>query len=238
MASLAGDIAVEEYTDTETQGFLRDMRQMREHARSEGSSGVGVMMDDVVEQVKRKPRDHGRMPIPWTAVSEENRYGGFSEAGEGTALWTAMHSDSAACNVAQQERDLDSVLNYWRAALRFRQQYANTLIFGGFETMCEDDSPVFAYHRRSLSGFADTTGPGPKGYRLKNLLVVLNLTAQAQVWFRLPGSKSGKDLDYTTLHSSESGDEALTTPKAAWVTGDRLLLTEFEGLVLGFQWDE
>lgn len=222
MANLAHDIPIEKYNDIETVAFLQEIRAKREaEALAEGRSEI--YMDDIVGQVRLKARDHGRMPMPWDS---SERHAGFSEADDDTPLWTNMNSDAQACNVRQQEEDPHSVLNYWRHMLRFRKKYPKILVFGDFVPVLVDDSPIFAYLRQSL--------PGDHG----NLLVVLNMTAEERVHFRLPQvlRNNGQmvDVEFAQVHSSWRDDFDHRAEGSKWWSGDTMLLTEYEAVVLAY----
>lgn len=123
-----------------------------------------------------------------------------------------MNSDADVCNVASQDKRPDSVLNYWRKMLTFREQFPDTLVFGDFEPINVDDSPVFAYWRKS-DGASDE----------EDVLVVLNMTAGEDFSFNLPVGRT-----YAVMQSTASGKGA------GHLEGDQVLnLSAYEGLVLG-----
>lgn len=70
-------------------------------------------MDDVLDGIQRKARDHGRNPMQW----DDTLNGGFSQ---GTP-WMRSNDDYPEWNVARQEGDPTSVLSFWRSMLRFRK---------------------------------------------------------------------------------------------------------------------
>lgn len=223
MANLAHDIPIEQYSDIETKAFLQVIWAKRQaQAIAEGKDEV--YMDDVVGQVRLKARDHGRMPMPWDA---SKRHAGFSDADGDHPLWTLMNSDAEACDVNRQEHEPHSVLNYWRHVIGLRKKYQGILVFGDFVPVLVDESPIFAYFRRSL--------PGDRG----NMLVVINMTAQERVWFRLPQvpRQNGHmtDTEFRQVHSCWRGDfEDVSAEANKWWSGDTMLLTEYEGFVLAF----
>ena len=196
----------------------RSGRSVKREAQALAEGKSEIFMDDVVEQVRLKARDHGRMPMPWDATK---RHAGFSDAGDDTPLWTNMNSDFEACNVRQQEGDIGSVLNYWRHVVRFRKRYQNILCFGDFVSVLADDGPIFAYFRRSL--------PGGRG----NMLVVLNMTAQEQVWFRLSqvphANGQAAEVEFRQFHSTRYGDLDHNAEGSKWVLGDTMLFLELCG---------
>jgi oligo-1,6-glucosidase len=173
-------------------------------------------MSDVEHGIRLKARDHGRIPIPWDA-REANA--GFSDAT--SALWTPMNSDAEACNVAAQDKRPDSVLNYWRKMLAFRKQHPDTLVFGDFEPLAVDDSPVFAYWRRD-----------GKANGSNHVLVLLNMTAKSDVSFALPS-----DGIFTALQTTNSSGLAKAAPDLR--SGQEVSLSAYEGMVVEYsaKWD-
>lgn len=207
MANLADDIPVSEYPDIETKNFCQTIRDQREAESSK--TGVPVDMSDVEREIRLKARDHGRIPMPWD-VSKDNA--GFSEAN--LALWTPMNSDAEVCNIAAQDTQPDSVLNYWRKMLAFRKQRADLLVFGDFEPLGLEDSPVFAYRRR------DRQADGHK-----DMLVILNITAGSDVSFTLPGHAVFTVLQ-TTSGQAEVG--------AGLKSSQEIMLSAYQGMVLEY----
>ncbi len=219
MANLAYDIPIEAYVDIETKGFLQDMLRTRQAAELGRVIEMDEIVQEVADQVRLKARDHGRMPMPWDNTKP---YAGFSDATDNTQPWTRMNSDSAVCNVADQESDANSVLNFWKRMLSFRRAHSDTLGFGDFEPSALDNGPVFAYHRKALVD---------EGAAADNMLMVLNLTNQDKAPFTLPASTEGDIVDYTVMQC--------TSPKGAggyadsrYNSREELGLSPYEGLIL------
>lgn len=201
MINLQEGIKLDEFRDVETKNYLDDLRKMKE------STLGGVTLEEALEQVRLKARDNTRMPMPWHSTE---KHGGFSDAGE---PWTRLNTDLEICNVAQQESDKESVLNFWRTMLVIRREYAEALVFGDFEPLLIDDGPVFAYRRVPADDGKDL---------IPSIVVVLNMTMDDQVPFEMPKG----DKKYRSLHS--------TTTKTEEMKGlrDKLVLSAFEGMML------
>lgn len=210
LANYADDIPVSEYPDIETRNFCQTIRDQREAEASK--TGGTINMSDVEHEIRLKARDHGRIPIPWDA-REPNA--GFSDATT-SALWTPLNSDAEICNVASQDKRADSVLNFWRKMLSFRKQHAETLVFGDFEPLAMDDDPVFAYWRKGT----DTAEE-------QDVLVVLNMTARADVVFALPGDGSFATLETTNVNGQ-------TKTAGVLRSGQDVSLSAYEGMVLEY----
>ncbi|EME85212.1 glycoside hydrolase family 13 protein [Pseudocercospora fijiensis CIRAD86] len=181
LKALTTDVPIKDYPDVETQRTWDAIFRQRKTALP---CNVEPDMTDVAEQVRIKARDHARTPLPWTSVSEAP-HAGFSDTKGKT--WSPMNTDSDVCNIAQQDSDPQSVLNFWRERIRIRKQCAETLVFGDFEAVPDtmNDGPVFAYWRKPLIDWTrKARGVHQKGDR--DVLVVLNLTPSDDVTFEMP----------------------------------------------------
>jgi alpha-glucosidase len=219
MANLAEDIPIEEYMDIETKGFLHDLRELRQAAEPDRVVELTEIVEEVADQVRLKARDHGRMPMPWDDAKPN---AGFSEASDGIRPWTHINSDFNLCNVAQQEKLSSSVLNFWRKMLAFRRSYQEAVVFGDFEPVSLDNSPIFAYRRTPLPGMDES-----------RLLVVLNLTRDNGTRFIAPTGVDSEPTEYTVIECSRSkkGDNSMAQ---RYKTGDEIELRAYEGLILSY----
>src|SRR5699024_5158073 len=88
-----------------------------------------------------RSRDNPRVPFAWTG----EKYGGFSE----TKPWLAMAYENPKINAEDEEKDKDSVLNFYRKMIDFRQnsEYSNILIYGDFKPLEGFDEEIIAYER-------------------------------------------------------------------------------------------
>lgn len=204
LTNLADDIPVADYPDIETRNFCQELRDRRE-AEAKKTGGT-VDMSDVEREIRLKARDHGRIPIPWDTRKPN---AGFSDSK--TGVWSPMNSDAEVCNVAAQDKRADSVLNFWRKMLAFRKEHADALVFGDFEPLAVDDAPVFAYRRRN-----------PEELDGEDVLVLLNLTAEEDVKFTLPGEGSYALWETTASRPKDAGDLR---------AGQALTLSAYEGMV-------
>ena len=84
-------------------------------------------------------RDHSRTPMQW----KNTAYGGFSEA----EPWIGMDEDYKTCNVEDQMRAEDSVLNFYRQLIRLRKTHP-TLVYGEIEFVQKKAGNLLAYYRR------------------------------------------------------------------------------------------
>ncbi len=100
----------------------------------------GADKDEIYRIVKAGSRDNGRTPMCWTA--EENA--GFTD---GTP-WIEVIPGYKRINVATEEKDKDSVLNFYRKMIELRHS-DDTLVYGGFRLAKKKWRNVLAYYRIS-----------------------------------------------------------------------------------------
>ena len=92
-----------------------------------------------LENEKDASRDNSRTPVQW----DDTLHAGFTE-GE---PWIKVNPNyKTGLNVAAQEIDPDSVLNYFRKMIKVRKTH-KTLIYGTYELLEKDHEQVYAYTR-------------------------------------------------------------------------------------------
>ncbi|MFL5401342.1 MAG: glycoside hydrolase family 13 protein [Gemmatimonadales bacterium] len=116
-------------------------------------------------------RDNARTPMQWSADTNA----GFTR---GTP-WIKVNPDYRRVNVAAEERDTASVLNYVRRMIELRKTEP-VLVYGRYQLLDRDNPDVFAY-TRSLNGrtlmvalsFSNNGGRTaiPDGYRVRETLI-------------------------------------------------------------------
>lgn len=88
-------------------GQYRDVQSLYNYRHSKGSP------EKRLKKLWRSSRDSARTPVQW----DSNPYAGFSPV----TPWMAVNENYPQINVAQQEADPDSVLNFYREAIRLRK---------------------------------------------------------------------------------------------------------------------
>ena len=73
---------------------------------------------------------------------DHSENGGFSK----TTPWLKCNPNYRHINVAENEDDPDSILNFYRRMIRFRKNHS-LLVYGGFQLLMEDDPDLFVYKR-------------------------------------------------------------------------------------------
>ncbi|MEO1029781.1 MAG: alpha-glucosidase [Bacteroidota bacterium] len=117
---------ISHYNDVETLGAWHT-------AKAQGKN-----MDDFLKIVHRQSRDNARTPMQW----DSSRNADFSE-GE---PWLPVNENYKTINVAAQENDPNSILNFYRKMILFRK--ANkVMVYGDYECLNEQDEHLYIYKR-------------------------------------------------------------------------------------------
>ncbi len=115
---------------------------------------IGFSDNRCLKFVDNMNRDHARIPMQW----DETAAAGFSS---NQATWLPVHPNHREINVAKEEIDGESILNYYRKLIALRKK-DGALTYGSFEPV-KTNSRIFAFYRR---------------YEGKTRFVLLNLTAR------------------------------------------------------------
>ena len=121
----------------------------------------------VLRMVQEGCRDSARTPMQWSA----ERYAGFSEA----VPWFYVNDNYTSINVAAQEEDPDSLLNFYRKLIRFRKE-TPVALWGDYREHRPEDRKLYVYERN---------------HQDRKLLVICSFTDE-QVRFEAP---EGIDLN-------------------------------------------
>ncbi len=102
---------------------------------------AGLSEREALNLIEMYGRDNARTPVQWS--SEKNA--GFTE---GTP-WLKVNPNYTRINVADQENDPASVLQFYRSLTRLRkhESYRDTFTYGAFVPYLEDEHNVMAYLR-------------------------------------------------------------------------------------------
>jgi oligo-1,6-glucosidase len=119
--------SIEEYRDVEMKNAYREM--MAQGGDEEQFLRIGQDM----------ARDHARTPMQW----DDSLHAGFSQG----VPWIRLNDNYPQINVAAQENDPASILNYYRQLLRLRKQ-SLALVYGETEFLRPQSERVYAYRRR------------------------------------------------------------------------------------------
>jgi oligo-1,6-glucosidase len=146
---------VEQYNDVEL------------HTNYEQVKTKGGDLKRFLEGMRISSRDNGRTPMQWDTTIN----GGFSNG----KPWLSVNENYKLINVAAQENDANSCLNYFRKMQKLRKQN-EALIYGKYALLDKDNPDVFAYTRELDArppARAGTDGDDPVGQG-NFFLVLLN----------------------------------------------------------------
>ncbi|KAL8279930.1 hypothetical protein RQP46_007780 [Phenoliferia psychrophenolica] len=166
MINMPSQWPMDEYKDPATQEYLATVPRRDERDR-----------EFAERSVKRPARDHGRQPMQW----DNTRHGGFSSTLGKT--WMRVNDSSSDINVARQEGDEHSPLEFFRRLAHLRITERDVFVYGSFEMLDPDREETILFIKR---------GGG------KVALVALNFTAEEQ-HYSLPPEVSGENLYLSTL---------------------------------------
>lgn len=101
----------------------------------------GFSEKEALDFTNLRSRDNGRVPFAWTS----EKYGGFSKV----KPWLAMAYENPKVNADDQEKDPDSVLNFYKKMIDFRQNsdYSDILTFGDFKELKGKNETTISYQR-------------------------------------------------------------------------------------------
>lgn len=144
-----------------------------------------VTADAFIANLRKTSRDHARTPMQWDASAN----GGFTT---GPKAWLAVNPNYKEINAAQEEKDPESIYNYFSKMLAFRGT-TKALAYGTYEDLDPKNEKLFVYTR--------TLGN-------EKYLVVLNFSDES-VNYSLPGGVKVGKLQISNLGKAEEGTNAL-----------------------------
>lgn len=102
----------------------------------------GFSEEEALRIVNRYSRDNARTPVQW----DSSKNAGFTT---GTP-WLPVNPNYIKINVAEQEKDPESVLSYYKklTALRKNLEYKETIVYGDFIPFMEDEDRLMAFYRK------------------------------------------------------------------------------------------
>ena len=102
-------------------------------------SALDKTEEERLQRLWRSSRDNARTPVQWS--NEENA--GFTT---GTP-WMSVNPNYPQINVEQQETDPDSVLNFYRQAIRLRKQLS-CVRWGNYKEYKKNSKKIYMYSRQ------------------------------------------------------------------------------------------
>ena len=118
--------SIEVYNDVETLNAWKE------------AEAQGKDMEAFLKLVHDQSRDNARTPMQWNSMD----HGGFTTG----KPWLPSNPNFKNVNVAAQENQQHSILNYYRKMIQFRKEHA-VMVYGEYECLNEDDPHLFVYRR-------------------------------------------------------------------------------------------
>ena len=118
---------------------IEDYRDINTINRYELLKRDNVSLEDFIENEKDAARDNARTPMQWDSMKNS----GFTSA---TPWIKVTENFKNGLNVADQEKDENSVLNYFRKMVQIRKNHLG-LVYGAYRLLLEDNEQVYAYTR-------------------------------------------------------------------------------------------
>jgi oligo-1,6-glucosidase len=125
----------------------KDMPALNEYQHQKN---IGGNLQKFMEDIKFSCRDNGRTPMQWDSSTNA----GFTTG----SPWLKTNPNYTHLNVATQENDPNSCLNYFRKMIKLRKENP-VLVYGKYTLLDKDNPNVYAF-KRELNG--------------KKILVLLN----------------------------------------------------------------
>ena len=95
--------------------------------------------DKIMNILKKRSRDNGRTPVQWS----NTKNGGFTTADK---PWFYINENYWKINVEDQEKDKDSILNFYRKLIKFRKQY-QVVRDGIYKEHYAESNKIYCYER-------------------------------------------------------------------------------------------
>jgi len=118
---------------------IEDYRDINTLNRYKLLTEQGVSHKDFISNEKEAARDNSRTPMQW----DETENAGFSMA----TPWIKVNNNyKRGINVSAQEKDPNSVLNYFRKMIQVRKDHLG-LVYGDYQLLLKENEAVYAYTR-------------------------------------------------------------------------------------------
>ncbi len=122
--------SIEQYRDVESLNYYKILLEQ------------GKTQEEALKIIGERSRDNGRTPMQWSA----EKYAGFSNV----EAWISSPNNYTEINVAAEEKDPDSILNFYKKLVQIRKE--NKIVQEGDISFIErENNDVIAY-RRDLDG--------------------------------------------------------------------------------------
>ncbi|CAF0990434.1 unnamed protein product [Rotaria sordida] len=101
----------------------------------------GIDQNELMQIIYITGRDNARTPMQW----DDSLNAGFSTAQQ---TWIGVNPNYAYINVAQQQKDEHSVLNFYKRLIRLRKEN-DVFVYGIYDLILSNHKQIFGYTRTS-----------------------------------------------------------------------------------------
>ena len=158
-----------DYKDIESVSYYRSACQIARDTLDDPAE-IEKEIEYVGRSIRVLGRDNARTPMQWDA---SNKSAGFTDAPE--KAWMRTHDLYPDVNVAKQQADPDSPLNFWKRMLVFRKKHADLFVFGNFRVFDMDNTSTFVFAKTTASASESAATAA------KTAVIALNFTSTEQV---------------------------------------------------------
>lgn len=121
---------IEDYNDIESINMYKDR------------ISKGYSHEEIMNSIYKKGRDNGRTPMQW----DDSENAGFTTG----KPWLTVNTNYKEINAAKALADKNSVFYHYKKLIEIRKSN-ETIIYGDYKLLCENDKNIFAY-LRELNG--------------------------------------------------------------------------------------
>lgn len=176
---------IDDYKDIETLNLYKKLEKDGEDTQK------------YLEGWKLTARDNSRTPFQWN----DQKNAGFTSG----KPWLKINPNFGVVNEASQDADPNSILNYFRALIRFRKNNL-VLIYGDYTLLNEEHEQVYAY-TRSLNN--------------EKLLVLLNFFAQ--------------EVEFTTLQPIDTNAVLINNYPDLKAVQEKVFLKAYQSVIINLK---
>ena len=117
---------------------IDDYDDISSHGQYDLARADGLSDKQAMRFVQKFSRDNARTPMQWNSSANA----GFTTG----KPWLPVHDDFATCNVETQQRDKNSVLNFYRRLSNFRNA-SDVLISGDYRELYPENEELYIFTR-------------------------------------------------------------------------------------------
>jgi oligo-1,6-glucosidase len=118
---------------------IEDYRDRQTFSEYKYKQSTGADLNEFMKELQFSNRDNGRTPMQWDASANA----GFTTG----VPWIAVNKNYVMLNVATQEQDNNSCLNYFKRLVQLRKENL-ALVYGQYQLLDKANTHVYSYTRQ------------------------------------------------------------------------------------------